>query len=632
MTASLGELETRCNDMSNFVCEKIQDMQNADTNQARQDAYNELVSKQGEMPALLQNVIDLQGRTKGFAEYASTMAQELKETKDELDKIVGIKDMLGSLDVCDSDLKEAAADLNSAKGKIDMIAAIKAKAKEIADKIRKEISPEFRKSTPGKEGLKKVDGFLKRIDVAWGSVQGCPAAPGALWTTLSDLASQLRKSLEGLDLTMKELRQILGEPGIYPAPLSEAMEKAGLIEYLAKMAQQYVNRIKLAQHDAQVCREEAEKLINIMVSWVLPNFSNQPVNQALGTLQGMNIRASPVEQEKASDPQYEYLVKGQDPGQGTEVKIADAHVTLYHYGELDVNAYLARVNCPAGSHPEFDPGSRQARCVCNPGMAPGENGQCIDCNALMGQSQSAYGVNNLDGALQFALMAQNCPGAGEWIGHIQQLRLQAQCQQIEGQIRGLLQMRPPNVNGADALGQRALAMGCNLSADIRSMLNQYLQQRTQQQQQAMADMMQNIFDPNKWLPPDPGPVEPYGGDYQPPSQYPPAQQPTASANTQGGIQDSMNQAFCAGGMDCVVFYGVWDASGQYYDKAAGDQMLIYADGSVKYQGRQVCTYSGLTEVPCGPVNNGACVLHVFFKRDVQLRQLFKQGERCFSTR
>ncbi len=515
MTTALGELETQCNEASNFVCEKVSEMKNADVNQQRQDAYSELVQRQGDLASLLQKVIDIQGRCRGFAQQAATITQELKDTKEELDKVVGIKEMLSSLDVCDSDLKEVVEDLNSAKAKIDAIVAIKAKANEIAARIRKNISPELRKSEQGKEGLKKIDGFLKRIDAALRSVQGCPAAAGALLSSLIDLSTQLRKSMEGIELTLKELRQILGDPGILPTELSNAMDKAGLIDYLAKMAEQYINRIKLAQHDAQVCREFAKELIKIPVSVVLPDLRNQPVNQAQGTLQGMNIASTPVEVEKATDPQYEYLVKDQDPPGGREVKIKDANVTLSYYGELDVNAYLAGMDCSVfwGTHPEFDPVERQARCVCNPGMAPGDNGQCIDCNGLMGQSQSAYGINQLDVALQFALMARNCPGAGEWIGHIQALQQQAQCQQIEGQIRGLLSQQPPNVNGADSLAQQALAMGCLLSGDIRQMLNQYIQQQNQQQQQAMVDIFQNVFR----LPESDGPVE-GGGGYRPPAQ------------------------------------------------------------------------------------------------------------------
>jgi len=522
-TTKLGEIANQLDEIANYVCEKVKEMQDVDTNSQRDTIYRDINRRRLSVrenynlsKSYYRQIKDIRVRTK-------KEVTKLEEAKKSVDGIKNLEEILKTLQECDTEMDVVLDKIAAARQKVEEIPPVIKDAKDLAKVLRKLVKPML-KTESGKEAWEKISECLKRIDKAYEACKNEPAKPdvaaGKLKPTLKNLdnrANQLKKDLD-------RLRDVFGHPEEESQLIKDAKEKLGLIEYLEQMAIRYVERIAMSSADADYCFSIADGLKDKPISYVLPNFSGQGVNQAMGVLQRVGLGVNPVEQRAADHPDKEYAVFSQMPQPGVEVKIATTTVTLNHYGALDVNAYLRNVDCSRmrGSTPQYDPSRRKAVCVCQGGLVANTNNtECINCQYFQQNFMAALNAGNVPSAQTWLAPASNCPFYANGRSMLNEMIRQKECRDLEGRI--IAAARNRQVTLMNSLMARAQALTCPFSPDTFNLVsqtnadeNRRRQEEMQQQTQNMINMWNNILNPNGgggYYPPIPGGG---GGGYNPP--------------------------------------------------------------------------------------------------------------------
>ncbi|MCD4781986.1 MAG: PASTA domain-containing protein [Candidatus Omnitrophica bacterium] len=462
LTSRLGKIAVSLDETSNWVCEKVQELQNVDKNSQRDAICNEIFRHKSSVRDNYTLAKNYYRQIKEKIKRTKEELAKLEEAKKTLDGITTLSGMIKTIKDCKGQMDTIADKIAAARQKIEEIPPLRKEAKKLAKYLRKLVKPML-KLESGKEMWEKIEDCLRRIDKAYEECKRCPARPDTDKKKIVPTLKNLDSRLENLNKAIQRLHEIFGQPGEEGSVIKEAKEKLDLIEYLDQMAVRYVERIAMASADADYCFSLADGLRDKPVSYVLPDFSGQPVSQATGMLGRVNISVETNERQDANHPDKEYTVISQWPQAGLEVKIKETTVKLDYFGELNVDFYLLATDCDhiKGSHAAYDPQTRRADCVCSEGLIYNANKTvCINCKQYRRRIQAASDADNIQGVQSLLANANTCSWAAEVQLIIDEMIEERQCGDLATRILG--SCRASNVRFADPLIQEARALGCHI--------------------------------------------------------------------------------------------------------------------------------------------------------------------------
>jgi len=255
------------------------------------------------------------------------------------------------------------------------------------------------------------------------------------------------------------------------------LEKAELAEFLAQLAQGYVEEIENLAADSTFClllaRDQAEKTNYIAI----PDLRGQDADRARRILRQKGFT---VQQKEVGTPPSQRLaqtVKSQKPASGEKVRTG-ATVTLEVYAQFDPQALLANVDCSdyPNTKPAYDPDSGRTGCACKPFFVPDTNGPgCVDCQQLKKSFHQLLRQNRLKSAEGQLARAGNCAFQEQAHAEISMHRNRIiACEKRNTAI--LRAVRQRDTQSAYSQIRNAQDFGCKVDPEVISIYNQLAQQ------------------------------------------------------------------------------------------------------------------------------------------------------------
>ena len=471
-TAKVEQTTSKIEGLSLQICRKAKTLANASQTRAEQ-----LLTQIEKLGADLKILRSQSHKYADEAEAASRNAEKnaapFAAIADRLARLGDQEDLADILMEKQQLLDKADRTLAANRKKIQQLAEKNKQARElIAEASSLLRTHDYQKNEKSyRKQLNELTGRLKRTvrnaescqSQARKAAQNAREALGRVMEKVIAASAARKDLLRGSRATQKDADRVL--------------EKAELAEFLAQLAQGYVEEIESLAADGTFClllaRDHTEKSNSI----ALPDLRGQDADRARQILRQKGFT---VQQKNAGQPPRQQLankVKNQQPDPGEKIR-AGATVTLDVYDQFDPQALLADVDCSKypNTEPAYDSESGRTGCACKPFFVPDTNGPgCVDCQQLKKSFNQLLRQNRLKSAENKLARAGNCAFQEQAHADISMHRNRIiACEKRNTAI--LRAVRQRDTQSAYSQIREAQNYGCKVDPGVISIYNQLAQQ------------------------------------------------------------------------------------------------------------------------------------------------------------
>ena len=402
--ARTGEAAQKVEALSLKICEGVKTVKDGLSSKEGDRILSGIDGKRASMGSLMKQAEEAVKGANGAAKNARRSYDQMAPLLSAMEEVKNADLQSGRTDVIERKLKAVEEMMASAGQKIRRMEEIRFHADEIMEELRKAVKP----ADDGKKAgdLTNAEQLVNRIGKAHDRVNRCSDAARGKEESTSQMITDLKANLSKLRESRQVLFGNLGADG--DSPITQAHEKTEMAEYVLELAKGYLERLKVARADADVCFSLTQEALSGPRTAAVPDVSGMVLEQASNLIRqnGLNVDARTL--GGAQRPDLEYVVTSQNPAAGSRVD-AGATVVLTYHGPFEPAQVVDCSRFP-GTSAVWDEESRKVICMCLAGLFPNaENTGCIDCNEYWNSFYGALMNGDVERGEHYYRQAVNCP-------------------------------------------------------------------------------------------------------------------------------------------------------------------------------------------------------------------------------